>query len=84
MFTDIVQDLRFSKGAHVELRSQHDPPDGTSRDTSVERFLCERQKKCPDRGPSGMRTETKPVDEPTVIPSATNLEKSDARHARLE
>ena len=28
-FTDIVQDFRFSKGAHVDLRSQHDPPDGT-------------------------------------------------------
>ena len=27
-FTDIVQDFRFSKGAHVDLRSQHDPPDG--------------------------------------------------------
>ena len=26
-FTDIVQDFRFSKGAHVDLRSQHDPPD---------------------------------------------------------
>ena len=29
-FTDIVQDFRFSKGAHVDLRSQHDPPDGTA------------------------------------------------------
>ena len=28
-FTDIVQDFRCSKGTHVDLRSQHDPPDGS-------------------------------------------------------
>ena len=36
-FIAIVQDFRLSKGTHVNLRSQRDPPDG-SRDTSVERF----------------------------------------------
>ena len=33
-FTDTVQDFRFSKGTHVDLRSQHDPPDGSA----AERF----------------------------------------------
>ena len=60
-FTDIVQDFRFSKGAHVDLRSQHDPPD-------------ERQQKMPGSSSSGMRTEIRLVVEPTVIPSATHLE----------
>ena len=47
---------------------------GQSRDTSVERFLCERQQKLPGSSASGMKTKTKLVVEPTVIPSATNLE----------
>ena len=28
-FTDIVQDFKFSKGTHVDLRSQSDPPEGS-------------------------------------------------------
>ena len=28
-FIDIVQDFKFSKGTHVDLRSQSDPPDGS-------------------------------------------------------
>ena len=28
-FTGIVQDFRSSKGTHVDLRSQHDPPGGS-------------------------------------------------------
>ena len=27
-FTDVVQDFEFSKGTHVDLRSQSDPPEG--------------------------------------------------------
>ena len=29
LVTDIVQDFKFSKGTHVDLRSQSDPPEGS-------------------------------------------------------
>ena len=65
-FTDIVQDLRFSKDAHVDLRSQHDHLSG--------KIFVRTPTEMPGSSFSGTRTETKPVVEPTVIPSATNSE----------
>ena len=65
-FTDIVQDLRFSKDAHVDLRSQHDHLSG--------KIFVRTPTEMPGSSLSGTRTETKPVVEPTVIPIATNSE----------
>ena len=73
-FTDIVQDFRFSKGANVDLRSQHDPPDGTEPRHLSGQIFVGTPTEMSGSSSSGMRTETKPVAEPTVIPSATNLE----------
>ena len=73
-FTDIVQDFRFSKGAHVDLRSQHDPPDGIEPRHLGGKIFVRTRTEMPGPSSSGMRTETRPVVEPTVIPSATNLE----------
>ena len=73
-FTDIVQDFRFSKGAHVDLRSQHDPPDGTEPRHLSGQIFVRTPTEMPGSSSSEMRTERKPVVEPTVIPSATNLE----------
>ena len=73
-FTDIVQDFRFSKGAHVDLRSQHDPPDGTEPRHLSGKIFVRTPTEMPGSSSSEMRTETKPVVEPTVIPSAANLE----------
>ena len=73
-FTDIVQDFRFSKGTHVDLRSQHDPPDGSEpRHLSGKIF---------GRTPTEMPG---PVVEPTFVPSDTNLENPmSATHALSE
>ena len=73
-FTDIVQDFRFSKGSHVDLRSQHDPPDGTEPRHLSGQIFARTPTEMPGSSSSEMRTERKPVVEPTVIPSATNLE----------
>ena len=59
-FTDIVQDFKFSKGTHVDLRSHSDPPEsptGTSGTSSSE-----------------AKTETIPVDEPPIVSRDTKLE----------
>ena len=39
-FTDFVQDFRFSKGTHVDLRSQPDPLDGSERRHLSGKVLC--------------------------------------------
>ena len=73
-FTDIVQDFRFSKGTHVDLRSQQDPLDGSEpRHLSGKKFV-RTPTEMPGTSSSGMRTETRPVVEPTVVLSGTNLE----------
>ena len=73
-FTNIVQDFRFSKGAHVDLRSQCDPPDGTEPRHLSGKIFVRTPTETPGSSSSGTRTETRLVVEPTVIPSATNLE----------
>ena len=73
-FTDIVQDFRFSKGTHADLRSQHDPPDGSEPRHLSGKIFVRTPTEMPGTSSSGMRTETRPVVEPTVIASATNLE----------
>ena len=83
-FTDIVQDFRFSKGAHVDFRSQHDPPGGTEPRHLSGKIFVRTPTELPGSSASGIKTKTKLVVEPTVIPSATKAGESDARHARLE
>ena len=73
-FTDIIQDLRFSKGTHVDLRSQHDPPDVSDPRHLSGKIFVRTPIEMPGTSSSGMRTETRLVLELTVIPSATNLE----------
>ena len=73
-FTNIVQDFRFSKGTHVDLRSQQDPLDGSEpRHLSGKKFV-RTPTEMPGTSSSGMRTETRPVVEPTVVLSGTNLD----------
>ena len=74
-FTDI-QDFRFSKGAHVDLRCQQDPLDGTEPRHLSGKIFVRTPTEMPGSSSSEMRTETKPVVEPTVIPSATNLPRT--------
>ena len=73
-FTDIVQDFRFSKGTHIDLRSQHDPPDGSEPRHLSGKIFVRTPTETPGTSSSGMRTETRPVVEPTVAPGDTNLE----------
>ena len=76
--------FRFSKGTHVDLRSQHDPPGGSEPRHLSGKIFVRRPTEMPGTSSSGMRTETRLVVEPTAIPSATKLGESDACHARLE
>ena len=73
-FTDIVRDFRFSKGTHVDLRSQHDSLDGSEPRHLSGKIFVRTPTEMPGTSSSGMRTATRPVVVPTVIPSATNLE----------
>ena len=73
-FTDIVQDFRFSKGTHVDLRSQHDPPDGSEPRYFSGKIFVRSPTEMPGASSSGMRTETRPVVELTVVLSDTTLE----------
>ena len=72
-FTDVVQDFRFSKGTHADLRSQHDPPAGSEPRHLSGKIFVRKPTSMLGTSSSGMRTETRPVVEPTVTPSATNL-----------
>ena len=56
--TDIVQDFRFSKGAHVDLRSQHDAPDGSEPRHLSGKIFVRTPTEMPGSSSSGMRTET--------------------------
>ena len=73
-FTDIVQDFRLSKGIHVDLRSQHHPPGGSEPRHLSGKIFVRTPTEMHGTSSSGMRTEARPVVEPTVTPSAANLE----------
>ena len=67
-FTDIVQDFQFSKGTHVDLRGQPDPPDGSEPRHLSEKIFVKTPTEVSGTSSSGMRTETKSVVEPTPAP----------------
>ena len=73
-FTDIVQDFRFSKSTHVDLRSQHDLPDGSEPRHLSGKIFVRTPTEMPETSSSGMRTQSRLVVEPTVVLSDTNLE----------
>ena len=83
-FTDIVQDFRLSKGTHDDLRSQHDPPDGSEPRHFSGKIFVRTPTEMPGTSSSGVRTETRPVVEPTVVPSGTNLDPMSATHDSSE
>ena len=64
-FTDIVQDFGFSKGTHVNLRSQYDPPGGSEPRHFSGKIFVRTPTEMPGTSSSGMRTETRRVVEPT-------------------
>ena len=72
-FTDIVQDFGFSKGTHVNLRSQHDPPVGSEPRHFSGKIFVRTPTEIPGTSSSGMETGTKPVMEPIVVPSVTKF-----------
>ena len=65
------------RGDRVKARTFtdiHDPPDGSEPPHLSGKIFVRTPTLMPGTSSSGMRTETRPVLEPTVIPSATNLE----------
>ena len=60
-FADIVQDFGFSKGAHVDLRSQYDPPVGSEPRHISGKIFVRTPTVLPGTSSSGMRTETSPL-----------------------
>ena len=66
--------FRFSKGTHVDLRSQHDPPGGSEPRHLSGKIFVRRPTEMPGTSSSGMRTETRLVVEPTPFRAPQNLE----------
>ena len=54
-FTDIVQDFKFSKGTHVDLRSQSDPPEGSEPRHLSGRFFLRTPTEMSGTSSSGAR-----------------------------
>ena len=78
-FTDIVQDFKFSKGTHVDLRSQSDPPEGSEPRHLIGRFFLRTPTEMSGTSSSGADTETIPVIEPPIVSSDKNG-RTDACH----
>ena len=74
-FTDIVQDFRFSKGTHVDLRSQSDPPEGSEPRHLSGRIFLRTPTEVSGTSSSGANTETIPVVEPPIVSSDTKMEE---------
>ena len=75
-FTDIVQDFKFSKGTHVDLRSQSDPPEGSELRHLSGRIFLRTPTEVSGTSSSGANTETIPVVGPPVASSDTKTDES--------
>ena len=75
-FTDIVQDFKCSKGTHVDLRSQSDPPEGSEPRHLSGRFFLRTATEVSGTSSSGANTETIPMVEPPFVSSDTKMEES--------
>ena len=74
-FTDIVQDFKFSKGTHVDIRSQSDPPEGSEPRHLSGIIFLRTATKTSGTSSSKPKTETITVAEPPVVPSDTKVEE---------
>ena len=73
-FTDIVQVFKFSKGTHVDLRSQSDQREGSEPRHLSGRIFLRTSTEMSGRSSSGANTETIPVVEPPHVSSDTQME----------
>ena len=81
-FTDIVQEFKFSKGTHVDLRSQTDPPDGSEPRNLSGKKILRTPTETSGTSSSEATTKTILVVEPPIGSSDTKLEDPTTHLAR--